>query len=151
MESGRIAQIGSPEAVYRDPQSSYVLRFLGTTNRFEGTAKSGHKGATLEISAGFSFPIPDGALASGKPAAIDIRAEDITLSPAPSAIHRDGPGRVALRTFLGSHERFVVEWEGREIIVDLPAQAELASPALRENDAVYLDFDPVLGRMAKEQ
>src|SRR5260370_467399 len=34
MERGRIAQIGTPEDVYRKPGSSSVLRFLGTTNRF---------------------------------------------------------------------------------------------------------------------
>ena len=147
MEKGRIAQEGSPEAVYRDPQSSYVLRFLGTTNRFEGNIAGAQDAPFLAVAPGFEIP-----LASDKPAGteigIDVRAEDIHLSVEPTTIHRAAPGRVALRTFLGSQERLVVDLGGREIIVDRPVQGRFAGIPLGEGDAVFLDFDPTLGRLA---
>ena len=41
MNRGRIEQAGSPEAVYQEPCSEFVARFIGGTNILHGTAEDG--------------------------------------------------------------------------------------------------------------
>jgi ABC-type Fe3+/spermidine/putrescine transport system ATPase subunit len=36
MNEGRIEQIGTPKAIYRDPETTFVASFIGHTNRLEG-------------------------------------------------------------------------------------------------------------------
>ena len=47
LESGKIAQIGSPEEVYRRPKSSVVADFIGETNFISGTLISLEGGAAV--------------------------------------------------------------------------------------------------------
>lgn len=149
MEGGRIAQIGSPEEVYRQPRSSSVLRFLGTTNRFPGTLAPG--GALLTIPPGLAFAPPPELLGRAREGAVhvDVRAEDMALSPTPTGVHPSAPGRVALRTFLGSHERIVVELGDRQVVVDRPAQFS-GQARLEPGMWVYLDFDPAACRLSSD-
>lgn len=151
MEGGRIAQIGTPEEVYRQPRSSSVLRFLGTTNRLSGILSRRGDGFWLAISPAIALPAPQdsvGATPEG-PVHVDLRAEDIVLSLSPTAAHGASPGRVALRTFLGAQERIVVEWAGSQIVVDRPAQPGALQAVLGVGDEVYLDFDPAACRLQK--
>jgi sulfate transport system ATP-binding protein len=41
MNHGRIEQVGTPEAVYRDPATPFVCEFIGSTNRIELTPEGG--------------------------------------------------------------------------------------------------------------
>jgi sulfate/thiosulfate transport system ATP-binding protein len=41
MNSGRIEQIGSPEAVFHDPANEFVMNFLGSVNVFQGRVENG--------------------------------------------------------------------------------------------------------------
>jgi putative spermidine/putrescine transport system ATP-binding protein len=58
MGDGRIAQIGSPSAVYNEPNSKYVARFIGRTN-FLKIECEGSSTVHL-IEAGVSFDLPSG-------------------------------------------------------------------------------------------
>jgi len=40
MNNGLIEQIGTPEAIYRKPQTRFVATFIGTANQFTGKVKS---------------------------------------------------------------------------------------------------------------
>lgn len=90
LDKGRIVQQGSPSEVTRNPNSAFVMRFLGDTHAIPGMV---HGGAiTLE---GLSIPaegIPDG------PADIFVRAADLAWSASspgiPATISRiiDRPG-----------------------------------------------------------
>jgi ABC-type Fe3+/spermidine/putrescine transport system ATPase subunit len=144
MESGRIAQIGTPETIYRDPTSSSVLRFLGTTNRLRGRISSTAAGPQIQIRDSIVFHLPSTAEAATSQSYvwIDIRAEDITIFDRPTSVHTTNPATVVLRTFLGSQERFVLK------IVDRPCQANRNEVRLGPGDRVYLDFDPSACRFA---
>jgi ABC-type Fe3+/spermidine/putrescine transport system ATPase subunit len=143
MERGRIAQIGTPEDVYRKPGSSSVLRFLGTTNRFTGDLSDR---AEVSIAPGLSFAAPVrigiGAVL------VDIRAEDITVSREPTAMHRTAPAQVVLRTFLGSQERIVLKLDNYQVVIDRPAQVALHQELLAVGQQVYLEFDPASCRLS---
>jgi spermidine/putrescine transport system ATP-binding protein len=56
MEKGRIAQVGTPEEVYRRPASSYVADFVGETNFLA----SGLAVRPENVAVGASVPVPRG-------------------------------------------------------------------------------------------
>jgi ABC-type Fe3+/spermidine/putrescine transport system ATPase subunit len=143
MERGRIAQIGTPEDVYRKPGSSSVLRFLGTTNRFTGNLSDNGE---VSIAPGLSFAASAGIRAGAL--LVDIRAEDVTLSREPTALHRTSPAQVVLRTFLGSQERIVLKLNDHQVVIDRPAQVALNQEPLAIGAQVYLEFDPASCRLS---
>ena len=158
MQGGRIAQIGTPEEVYRAPKSSSVLRFLGTTNRLTGALERDGTSHRLRVPPALAFPVPiEIATAAGQAGgqtgdqiSVDLRAEDIALSLTPTPMHAAAPGIVTLRTFLGAQERVIVLLGETQIVVDRPAQAGVTQAALKVGDAVYLDFDPAACRLGAE-
>jgi spermidine/putrescine transport system ATP-binding protein len=48
-EDGNIEQIGTPKDIYEFPVSSFVAKFVGTTNIFEGTIHKNSQGSQIEI------------------------------------------------------------------------------------------------------
>jgi ABC-type Fe3+/spermidine/putrescine transport system ATPase subunit len=144
MERGRIAQIGTPEDVYRKPGSSSVLRFLGTTNRFTGELSDSGE---VSIVPGLSFAAPVTGIGTGA-VLVDIRAEDITVSREPTGLHRIAPAQVVLRTFLGSQERIVLKLDNYQVVIDRPAQVALNQEPLAIGQQVYLEFDPASCRLS---
>jgi len=48
-EDGDIEQIGTPKEIYEFPVSSFVAKFVGSTNILEGTIKKGAHGSQVEI------------------------------------------------------------------------------------------------------
>lgn len=141
MEAGRIAQIGSPEEVYRNPETTSVFRFLGTINQFRATVMADAGGPMLRVADGIVFKpsFPDGSLPGRGEIAFDIRAEDIRVSETPTSIHTLNPAIVKLRTFLGSQERIVLELDGQQILIDRPAQ--LSIHPIHVDQKLYIDFD----------
>lgn len=153
MEAGRIAQIGTPEDVYRNPGSSSVLRFLGTTNRFEGVLAGAADRAQIAIAPGIVFTPAASTIDANFQGQvfIDLRAEDIGVSSEPTAVHCADPATVALRTFLGSQERIVIAFGRYQVVVDRPAQLAHMSTPLTVGQQVYLAFNPATCRLTKGQ
>lgn len=94
MSQGEVAQIGTPEALYRNPATGFVARFVG-----DAMALSGRIDAD-------QLRLPGGMLALAKPAEgheVLVRAEDIRIDP-------QGPlsARVETVTFLGTHYRIAL-------------------------------------------
>ena len=135
MNAGRVEQIGSPQALYRQPASRFVAGFIGRGNFLDG------------VGAGTSFTTRQGwTLAASssldRAATVLIRPESIRLAPT-AAETAMVPARVALVTYLGpiaevaldlaGGDRLVVEqasggWldgvePGREIWVGIPPEA----------------------------
>ncbi len=98
MDAGRIVQAGPPRAVYEQPGSEFVARFLGEANLIEGVAQGTvlrtTKGDTLQASNGIAGP-----------AKLFVRPEKIGLAD-PDAPDAAGSnrlrGEVTRVTFLGT-------------------------------------------------
>ncbi|PIE11149.1 MAG: Fe3+/spermidine/putrescine ABC transporter ATP-binding protein [Rhodobacterales bacterium] len=94
MSHGEVAQIGTPEALYRNPATSFVARFVGDAMPLSGRIESDQ------------LHLPGGVLALPNAAEgheVLVRAEDIRL---------DAQGPVAAKveavTFLGTHYRIAL-------------------------------------------
>lgn len=94
MSQGEVAQIGTPEALYRNPATGFVARFVGDAMPLEGRIDAGR----LHLLGGvLTLPQP----AEGGD--VLVRAEDIRIDP-------NGPltARVETVTFLGTHYRIAL-------------------------------------------
>jgi len=84
---GEIEQVGTPKDIYEFPASSFVAKFVGTTNLFKGTLHVSDKLRQIELSGLGLFEI---AIPKNKPWATDgsiilmsIRPEKIEISKSP--------------------------------------------------------------------
>lgn len=78
MNRGRIEQIGAPGDVYHDPQTEFVMSFLGTVNAFAGIGR----GDSVEFGE-FRLPAASGSTHQG-PVRVFIRPHEIDVLPYPS-------------------------------------------------------------------
>ena len=135
LESGRVQQIGTPEAIYRTPANGFVAGFIGRSNRLSGRIESiDDAGALLRLDGGTKLHgRPDGAVV-GDAVEVIIRHHAVQL--APEAAGGPGlPGSIVLRAFSGAQVQRVVRLDsGAELVseaasvrdgADLPAGARV--------------------------
>ena len=83
LESGKIAQIGRPEEVYRRPRSRVIADFIGETNFIAGTIASSNGGTALVNTAIGTFEgivsDPNWKPSPNDPVTLSIRPESWTL------------------------------------------------------------------------
>ncbi|BAI75210.1 spermidine/putrescine transport system ATP-binding protein (plasmid) [Azospirillum sp. B510] len=132
LNSGTIAQIGTPEEIYRRPASAFVASFLGADNVV--TLQATRTERTLEIAAGpdhdaASLPLgQDGAQAEmieagtteAGPVAAHFRTESVRLTasgeaPAGALVLR---GRITQTAYPGGRWRYGVAVGGTVFLVD---------------------------------
>ena len=124
MSQGRVAQVGTPETLYRAPQTSFVARFVGNAMPLSGKIAEDRlilRGGTLRL------------LTSAEGQQALVRAEDVRLD-------NDGPlqGRVEAVTFLGAHYRIALSGVSDEVLFCLHKGA--SSP--RPGDLIRLSIAP---------
>jgi multiple sugar transport system ATP-binding protein len=116
MNSGRVEQVGSPQELYRSPQSKFVAGFFGSPpmNFVEGTAQV--KAGVLEIECGeergsFLLRPKDGEQASNLSSKITIgfRSEDVQLGGFEKGASLGGNARVVSVEALGAETRVFLE------------------------------------------
>ena len=152
MEAGRIAQVDTPERVYHRPSNRHVLCFLGSTNALPASLSRDAGGVRVDIGAGVSFrPVPPLPASTETGAAtVYLRAEDLSLARAPTAVHIADPAIVTLRRFLGAQERIVVALGERQLVVERAAERGRTRLEVAVGEAVFLDFDPARCHVATE-
>jgi spermidine/putrescine transport system ATP-binding protein len=102
MNSGRIAQIGSPREVYEEPADAYVADFLGAANLMDVSVAGAGSPATLKL--GDSTLVTSHACpaAVGEAAHAVIRPERVRVEEHGSAGQNRVPAMVERVVFLGS-------------------------------------------------
>ena len=107
MQSGEIAQIGTPEELYRRPTSAFVASFLGRANLMRGTiaGKSGTD-VSLSTATGVIALTSDDAPPVGAHVHAVLRPEAIQLDAGETASGL--PGTIISRTYLGEKVEYVV-------------------------------------------
>lgn len=98
MNEGKIAQVDTPEAIYQQPNSTFVAEFIGLSNILQGAV---HNGKLVTPQGSFTLPM---TAASGN-AALMIRPEHVRLCAADEALLH---GKISERIYAGSETRVVV-------------------------------------------
>ncbi|MER9070632.1 ABC transporter ATP-binding protein [Mesorhizobium sp. M0902] len=120
MDSGQIAQIGSPASLYSEPASPFVADFIGKMNflpvEYLGSEKAGHQirvtdASTLSVTRplnGHAFELSPGLSLRAA-----IRPENISLAARGTGGPDAVPGTVDTSIYLGTHQILLVNIVGR--------------------------------------
>ncbi len=135
MRSGRVEQIGTPEAVYQTPVSRFVAAFVGEANFLPGRVAGG----VIETELG---GVPFAGLPDGAAADVLVRPDDLAVLP-------DATGAVAVhdRRFRGGETTYVLALpSGILLRCHLPSRTVLApgdrvSVALAGERVVAFPYD----------
>ncbi len=135
---GEILQVGTPEEIFRKPQSEVVARFLMTRNVFEGEVSPGTDGQVVLSIDGTKLAVS--TTLQGKIHA-SIRPEDILIS-------REQPDSGSLNSFQGTITRIVDRGSVAYVTVDVPPsficlmlRRSLKQAELQENEKAFITFD----------
>ncbi|KKI16300.1 MULTISPECIES: ABC transporter ATP-binding protein [unclassified Leucobacter] len=134
MEGGRIAQLGTPEELYRRPVSPFVADFVGLSNRVDGRLDGG----VVRVH-GASIPVLEAPQLTGVGAEVTayVRPEHVRLEPVTERI--DPLDAVVVSSgFLGSIRRTVVQLADGATL----ASQHGADTVLRPGDSVRVTFAP---------
>ena len=106
MRQGRIEQVDAPEALYEEPQRSFVARFIGENNRFRGTVRS-VDGDVCEVEVGDDLvrAFLVAPVVPGSETTLSIRPERVALNPEQGRYANEFEAEVEDIAFLGDHLR----------------------------------------------
>jgi len=121
MADGRVEQVGTPEAVYREPETRFVAEFVGENNVFEGVVRDGRVDVA-ETS--FALPAPDGR------ATFCVRPEALRIGEGTNRF----TATVEYAEFLGEAVRVGLSWRGHDLVV--------RTDSVPEGEELVVGFDP---------
>ncbi len=140
MDQGVILQVGSPEAIYQNPENEFVASFIGISNMLKGASMLGNSGEATWGERALKVPF------------LSERAGDVTLLVRPEKIRLVKelprgesvpqemnflPGRIEGKVFLGSLVRVAVEVHNQTVLADV---SQFGKINMKGGDQVYLGF-----------
>ncbi|MFM2197404.1 MAG: hypothetical protein RLZZ505_836 [Verrucomicrobiota bacterium] len=122
LSGGKIAQVGTPEEVYRTPVNAHVAGFIGETNLIEGEVMEMHDGYCFVNAAGAALvgktTVPGWHAKAGEAAIVSIRPEAWRLHK--SGGENEISGEITARSYLGQRIEYTVETAiGRQQVVEM--------------------------------
>ncbi|MGA7452802.1 MAG: ABC transporter ATP-binding protein [Rhodoplanes sp.] len=146
MNRGRIAQVGTPQQIYEQPNSRWVAEFVGDVNLIEGTLAASADGVVLEDAQGRRFQAGAGAkVQPGASAAFAVRPEKLrlALTPPPANALNTVSGRVVDIGYLGDISVYKVRLDdGATMKASVTNAVRLAERPIGWQDRVWLSFAP---------
>jgi len=140
MNSGRLAQVGTPGELYHRPRTSFVASFIGQTNLLPGRVV-GRNGETVNVETPAGLITAAGAGTNGLPDSVQVsvRPEQVRIvrdCDAPAGQNRI-TGRAVENTFLGETSEHVLEVNGggRLKVISAPPLLEVPEELSVEFDA----------------
>ena len=114
LDAGRVCQVGTPNEVYRHPQSRLVADFIGETNFIAGTAEDDGSISTRAGHFHGTISNPGWMPAKGEPVLLSIRPECWTLRRENHA-QNCVAGRIKKATYLGEVAQYEFETGGERL------------------------------------
>lgn len=124
MKSGHIVEVGKPSEIYHSPRRLFTENFVGETNLLEGTiVEVVGDGCVVNVK-GRKIGAPRCEKSLGQKIVLCIRPEFVALS---KPNNFGWSGVVTQVTFLGSHNRYVVDVDGGIEIVAAESTVEYST------------------------
>lgn len=120
MNKGRIQQMGTPQDIYNEPENSFVARFIGESNIFEGIMLKDY----LVEFCGKKFKCVDKDFEINENIEVVIRPEDVKMVEPEKGMLK---GKVASVLFKGVHYEIEVNENGRMWILHNTQSAQVGS------------------------
>lgn len=137
---GNILQIGTPEEIYRHPNSIEVCSFFSTSNFFEGSIVNLEDENAVVNMEGTTIRVKNRAFAKGDKVVIVIRATDLSLQKYRTSDTNQLGGKVLRHQFILGFMRYEVELETKKVIIVNQRYEE--GTAFKENETVIVTFFP---------
>ncbi len=131
MNKGHIQQIGTPMAIYNEPENAFVADFIGESNIIDGIM---HEDRSVSF-CGKTFECLDGGFEKDEPIEVVVRPEDIEVLPPEQG---QLVGTVKNVIFMGVHYEITVETPGFEWMIQ-----SITSPQPGELVGLYLTPDDI--------
>lgn len=141
MRDGEIRQIGTPWEIYKEPKTSFIAEFVGTSNFFTGKKKNGKvQFGRLELTVSNLVDV------DSETVHLAIRPENIELVDETLSAGNYLPSNVVeveaeVINFLGAIVRITFILEAEEMIVDI-SEKEFEKINLKRKDKFKLYFPP---------
>jgi len=141
MRDGEIRQIGSPWEIYKEPKTSFIAEFVGTSNFIAGKKKNGTvRFGRLELE------VSNLEVVDSEKVYLAIRPENIELVDADISVENFLPSNIVeveaeVINFLGAIVRVTFTLEEEEMIVDI-SEKEFEKINLKRKDKLKLYFPP---------
>ena len=133
MESGRIAQKGTPHELYESPASRFLADFIGDANLVDGEIMVGRRRSRRSQRAAPRMPVRADGIRAG-PATLAVRPNRLRLvAPGPGSV----PGVCRRAAYLGSRIEYLVDTPWGELLV---FDADAREPRARD-EKVGVTFD----------
>jgi ABC-type Fe3+/spermidine/putrescine transport system ATPase subunit len=146
IHEGRIRQIGTPEEVFRRPNSEFVARFVRTENIFRGTATS-QRGRLVVRSGGMALEAESGPEGD---VFLTVRPENVTVAAAPGRQRvNELAGRIARVVDKGALMR--VDVAAGVTLVALVGRRSFQNSGLKVGAEAAVSFDPAAAHVFAAQ
>ena len=142
LRDGRIEQVAPPEALYEEPERSFVARFIGENNRLHGRVVSIHKDiCDVQVGEYIVQGLQIAPCRPGDATTLSIRPERVAVAPKPGMYTNEFDAKIQDITFVGDHLRIRVEACGRsDFVVKIPNM--VGHGAVLEGDRIRIGWTP---------
>ncbi len=131
MADGAIQQIGTPEAIYNEPENTFVADFIGESNIFSGVMP---KDGEVRF-CGKPFACLDGGFEKDEPVDVVVRPEDVRITSQEEGMLK---GKVTSVIFKGIHYQILVQCGRYEIEIQ-----STVAPAVGERVGLVVQPDGI--------
>lgn len=141
MRGGQIRQVGSPWEIYKEPKTSFIAEFVGTSNFISGTKKDGKvKFGKLE------FTVLNLDDVEGENVYLAVRPEnielvDVTISSEQCVSSNVFEVVAEVITFLGAVVRIAFVLEGETMLIDI-SEKDFRKVGLKRGEKLKVYFPP---------
>jgi iron(III) transport system ATP-binding protein len=141
MRNGEFRQIGSPWQIYKEPKTSFIAEFVGTSNFMQCSKSNGKaKFGRLEFMVTNLNDIKtDTVYLAIRPEYIEI--VDVSISQENCVPSNVVEAEAEVINFLGAVVRISFHLEGEEMFVDLP-EKEFEKTQMKRHEKIKLYFPP---------
>ncbi len=148
MNRGEIAQVGTPEEIYNNPNSSFVADFIGNANFIDGkVSEISSKSITVTVQ-GNSIVVDktDEEFSEGEEVSLAIKPEAVDISLEPTGF----TGKLVVSSFLGSITEYKIEFENSFIIAIHSNTAGHLMKHFKMGEDINVDFKKDFFRIYKK-
>jgi len=144
MNHGRIAQVGTPAAIYESPATKFVADFIGSVNMFEGHVLEEGAGRIRSDELGCIVAV-DRNLGCARGATVwtAVRPEKINMSRSPVEGRSENAARGVVKeiAYMGDVSIYLVQIDsGKTVRVTLPNIMRDAEHRITRDETVYLSW-----------
>ena len=122
---GKVQQLSSPDKLYEEPENSFVAKFIGENNRFDGEILDVSNGVCkVKIGQGEILANPISVKSKGEKTTVSIRPERALINPK-DKMDNDQKGKIEEVIYHGDHTRLRINLLGNsEFILKVPNSSQ---------------------------